>query len=41
MADPIIFGFPVSTYVRTARTVLEEKGVAYRLEPLPPHDDAL
>lgn len=34
MADVTIYGFPQSTYVRTARMVCEEKGVAYDLEPI-------
>jgi glutathione S-transferase len=33
MSEPILYGFPRSTYVRTARMALEEKGVAYRMEP--------
>lgn len=32
MADPVVYGPGYSTYVRTARLALEEKGVAYRLE---------
>ncbi len=32
MADPILYGPDYSTYVRTSRLALEEKGVAYRLE---------
>jgi glutathione S-transferase len=34
MADVKIYGFPQSTYVRTARMACEEKGVAYDLEPI-------
>ncbi len=32
MADPILYGPGYSTYTRSARLALEEKGVAYRLE---------
>lgn len=32
MADPILYGPGFSTYVRTARLALEEKGVPYKLE---------
>ncbi len=32
MADPVVYGPGYSSYVRTARVALEEKGVAYRLE---------
>lgn len=31
MADPIIYGAAYSTYVRTVRMALQEKGVAYQL----------
>ena len=31
MADPILYGPNYSTYTRSARLALEEKGVAYRL----------
>jgi glutathione S-transferase len=34
MAAPIIYGPSFSTYARTARLVLEEKGVAYELRPV-------
>ncbi len=34
MSDVIIYGFPQSTYVRTARLACEEKGVAHSLEPV-------
>ena len=37
MSQVTVYGFPNSTYVRTARMALEEKGVAYDHEPLPPH----
>jgi hypothetical protein len=30
----VVYGFPQSTYVRTARMCLEEKGVDYALEPV-------
>lgn len=36
MADVIVYGFPQSTYVRTVRITLAEKGVPYGLEPLLP-----
>jgi len=32
MADPIVYGPAYSTYTRTVRLALEEKGVPYRLE---------
>ncbi len=34
MSDVIVYGFAPSTYVRTARLALEEKGVAYALRPI-------
>jgi glutathione S-transferase len=34
MSDVKLYGFPRSNYVRTARLVLEEKGVAYDLVPM-------
>ena len=34
MADAVLFGVPYSTYVRTARIALAEKGVAYTLDPI-------
>ena len=37
MSHVTLYGVPVSTYVRSARMALEEKGVAYDLEPLAPH----
>ena len=33
MADVKLVGFPQSTYVRTARLALEEKGVSYEIDP--------
>ncbi|NBC34057.1 MAG: glutathione S-transferase family protein [Alphaproteobacteria bacterium] len=36
MADVTVYGFPQSTYVRTVRMTLAEKGVPYWLEPLMP-----
>ncbi len=36
MADVKVYGFPQSTYVRTARLALEEKGVSYDLLPIDP-----
>src|SRR5215213_3034916 len=34
MAAPIVYGPSFSTYTRTARLVLEEKGVGYELKPV-------
>lgn len=34
MSDVVVYGFPQSTYVRTARMCLREKGVDYALEPV-------
>jgi glutathione S-transferase len=34
MRNVVIYGFPQSTYVRTARMCLHEKGVDYALEPV-------
>ena len=34
MADVKLHGFPQSTYVRSARLALEEKGVAYDIQPV-------
>jgi glutathione S-transferase len=34
MPEPIVFGFPQSTYVRTVRLTCVEKGIPYSLEPL-------
>ena len=34
MSKPVLYGPPFSTYVRTARLALEEKGVAYELRDL-------
>ena len=36
MAQVTIYGFPLSTYVRTVRMICDEKGVSYDLEPLFP-----
>ena len=41
MTDVVVYGFPGSTYVRTARMALEEKGVAYDIEPLAPGGDEI
>jgi glutathione S-transferase len=41
LAGPVVLGDPRSTYVRSVRMALAEKGVAYRLEPLTPRDDAV
>ncbi len=40
MSDVVIHGFPQSSYVRTARMTLEEKGVAYEVQPIEPGSDA-
>ncbi len=32
MSDIVVYGFAPSTFVRTARLALEEKGVDYELE---------
>lgn len=34
MSKPIVYGFPQSTYVRTVRLALAEKGVEYDLDPV-------
>ncbi len=34
MPDPILYGPQFSTYVRSARLALEEKGIAYRLDEI-------
>jgi glutathione S-transferase len=34
MSDPIVYGPRMSTYVRSVRLALEEKGIAYHLEEL-------
>ena len=34
MSDVVVYGFPQSTYVRTARMCLQEKGVDYDLAPV-------
>ena len=36
MTDVKLYGFPQSTYVRTARLACEEKGVAYEIVPSQP-----
>jgi glutathione S-transferase len=41
MADLILYGTPLSTYVRSARMACVEKGVPYTLEPVPPHSETL
>jgi len=40
-ASVVVYGNPRSSYVRSARMALVEKGVAYTLEPCAPHSDAL
>jgi glutathione S-transferase len=39
MSDVTLYGFPLSTYVRTARIALAEKGVAYEHLPFEPNTD--
>ena len=39
MSDVTLFGAPASTYVRTCRLALEEKGVAYTLEEAMPNTE--
>ena len=34
MTEIVLYGFPQSTYVRTARLACEEKSVAHVLEPV-------
>jgi len=34
MSKPVIHGFPESSYVRTTRMALEEKGVDYEVQPI-------
>lgn len=41
MADVVISGFPLSTFVRTARMACHHKGVDYDLEPHMPHSDEI
>jgi glutathione S-transferase len=41
MTDLTLFGFPISTYVRTARLALAEKGLDYELDPVSPHTPEL
>lgn len=41
MADVALYGVPQSTYVRTCRMTLAEKGVSGRLEPVGPGSDAV
>ena len=41
MADVVVYGFPGSPYVRTARLALAEKGVAHDVEPLAPDSDEI
>jgi len=36
-----VYGDPRSTYVRTVRMALAEKGVAYVYEPVPPHSETI
>ena len=39
MSEVVVYGFPQSTYVRTARICLAEKGVDYALEAVDPAAD--
>ena len=41
MSDITLYGFPISTYVRTARIALAEKGVAYELLPFEPNTEEM
>lgn len=41
MSDIVVYGFPLSTYVRTVRMALEEKGVPYVLEPHEPQSQEM
>lgn len=41
IARPTLLGDPRSTFTRSARMALEEKGIAYTLEPHAPRDDAI
>jgi len=41
MSDVIVYGVGASTYVRTVRLALEEKGVTYTHEPLVPQSDEM
>jgi glutathione S-transferase len=41
MTDITVYGVPLSTFVRTVRMVLEEKGIAYHLKPLMPNSDEI
>lgn len=41
MTDVVVYGIPLSTFVRSVRMALEEKGVRYDVEPLEPHAEKL
>ena len=41
MADLVLYGIPQSTYVRSARMALVEKGVPYTLEHAAPHSETI
>jgi len=41
MSDVIVYGVGASTYVRTVRLALEEKGVEYEHQPLIPQSDEM
>ncbi len=41
MSDVTVYGITLSTFVRTVRMALEEKGVAYKVEPVRPHSDEI
>lgn len=36
MSDPIVYGFPRSTFVNIVRLILTHKGVAYQIHDLEP-----
>jgi glutathione S-transferase len=38
MSDIVVYGVPGSPFVRAVQMGLEEKGVAYRVEPVAPHE---
>jgi glutathione S-transferase len=38
MSDIVVYGVPGSPFVRAVQMALEEKGVAYRLQPVGPHE---
>ncbi len=38
MSDIVVYGVPGSPFVRAVQMGLEEKGVAYRVEPVAPQE---